>query len=108
MEEVEDETKKRDKGRAGLAMASKESEGCTASPTPEGQGKERESQRKWDVTGRDGRASLERPRIISLPYVGYPMMCTMLSARFLGTLCGPIAGISNSTRIILVVGSDRD
>ena len=41
------------------------------------------------MTGRDGLASLERPRIISLPYVGgVPRMCPVLSARRLGTYCG--------------------
>lgn len=50
MEEGED-AKKREQGRAGLAMASKESEGCTGSPTPEGQGKEKG---KPNEMGRDG------------------------------------------------------
>lgn len=59
------------------------------------------------MTGRDGLASLERPRIISLPYVGVPTMCPVLSARRLGTLCGPIVGVSTSTHIIWAVGSDR-
>ena len=59
LEEGEGE-KKREKGGAGLAMASKESEGCTAKPDSRGPGKGKgESQRKWGVTGRDGRASLE-------------------------------------------------